>query len=236
MMFSILNRLFAVLLLAAGGLANAAHVTDKLVVGVYPEPSVEGSPLRLISSGTPLEVLSSKGDYAEVRLADETRGWVEARYVTEEKPAKAMLLESQARLRQMGLELAALRSDNEGGTEPVAEVQSLPPSAREAQLQQALDQAQQRIGELEAKIVQQEIAQDSEQRLQRLQGDVRDVLERLAAAQGLTVQDAATVPAQDFFSRYRAWIAAAAALLLGIAAGIGIVDYRIRKRYGGFRI
>ncbi|MCB1800920.1 MAG: hypothetical protein KDI82_04440 [Gammaproteobacteria bacterium] len=232
-------RLLVVVMVTASGLGNAAHVTDKLVVGVYPQPAEEGSPLRLVSSGTPLDVLSTKGDYAEVRLADDTRGWVEARYITDEKPAKAMLLETQARLRQMGLEMAALRAGEggrEGDAEPMPSAQSLPPSAREAQLQQALDQAKQRVDELEARLIQQDTQQDAQQRLEQLQARVRDALERLAASQGLTLQDAAASPAQGFFSRYRTWIAAAGALLVGIAAGIGFVDYRIRKRYGGFRI
>lgn len=236
-------RLLVVLMLTVSGLGNAAHVTDKLVVGVYPQPSEEGSPLRLVSSGTPLDVLSTKGDYAEVRLADETRGWVEARYITDEKPAKAMLLETQARLRQMGLELAALRA-GEGAREGAGEgsgtsappAQSLPPSAREAQLQQALDQAKQRVDELEARLVQQDLQQDAQQRLEQLQVRVREALEPLAASQGLTLQDAGSLPAEGFFSRYRTWIATVVALLVGIAAGIGFVDYRIRKRYGGFRI
>ena len=122
-------RLVMIVLLAVTGSAGAAHITDKLVVGVYAEPNSDGEPLRLISSGTPLEVLGQKAEFSEVRLADETRGWVEKQYITEEKPANAMLLETQAKLRQMGLELAALRAKSGTGDDAPA-VPSLPPRAR----------------------------------------------------------------------------------------------------------
>ncbi len=89
--------------------AWAAHITDKLVVGLYPAPTAEDAPLRLLASGTPLEVLDRRDGFVEVRLADDSVGWIESRYVTDEKPAKAQLLETQARLRQTRAALAALQ-------------------------------------------------------------------------------------------------------------------------------
>jgi SH3 domain protein len=215
-------------------LAVAAHITDKLVVGLYPQPGAEGTPLQLLSSGTPLEVLQRKQGFAEVRLADDTQGWVEADYITNEKPAKAMLLETQARLRQMGLELAALRAtaNDSGAPTPV----SLPPSAREAELQRQLDKTQQRVAVLEDQVQSQAIGSDAEQRLEALRAEVRSALEALAATQGLALQAAEPPTAQDAFTRYRPWIIGLVALVLGFAAGIAFVDHRIRKRYGGFRI
>jgi len=54
-----------IVLSAAGG---AAHITDKLVVGIYADPGVDGSPLQLLPSGTPLEVLQRKDEFVEIRL------------------------------------------------------------------------------------------------------------------------------------------------------------------------
>ena len=180
-MLNNLVRLLATALLLAGA-ASAAHITDKLVVGVYPKPNAEGNPLRLIASGTPLDVLGGDGDFAEVRLADDTRGWVERRYVTEEKPANAMLLETQAKLRQMGLELAALRASRAESDGAAPAPSDLPPSAREAQLQQTLDEAEQHIAELQGKLQQQAMDADLQQRLEMLQHSARTAVEQMAAA------------------------------------------------------
>lgn len=235
------SRFLLLLLLMATALAQAAHVTDKLVAGVYAEPGTDGSPLRLVSSGTPLEVLSRKDGYAQVRLADDTQGWIDASYVTDEKPDKAILLETQAKLRQMGIELARLREhagEAGGDREPLAQTSvDGPPSAREAQLRQSLSKAQARVAELEGELAEVPREQAAKAQLEELRARADQALRVLADAQGLTLSAADEASAErDLVSRYQEWIIAFAGLVLGFAAGVAFIDYRIRKRYGGFRI
>lgn len=104
---SLPGRLVLVLVAGLSGLdAAASHITDRLLAGLYAEPALTEQPLQLLPSGTPLEILERQAGFQKVRLGDGTEGWVEARYVSEEKPAKAMLLEAQARLAQLQAELA----------------------------------------------------------------------------------------------------------------------------------
>jgi hypothetical protein len=239
------NRfLTAVLLLAVAQGPGAAHITDKLVVGMYPQPGTDGAPLRLLPSGTPLQVLQRKDGYSEVSLADDTRGWVASTYITEEKPAKAMLLETQAKLRQMGLELAALREKaaetpaGDGGAEApltATVAEAAPPSAREAQLRHALEQAEGRIAELEGRLAERPVAEGAEQDLQTLRRRVQRALDLLAEAQGVEIE-ASEPAAAGPIARYQSWIVGLLALLLGFGGGMAFVDYRIRRRHGGFRI
>ncbi|HOP16671.1 MAG: TIGR04211 family SH3 domain-containing protein [Gammaproteobacteria bacterium] len=229
------KRFLCIVLLLCSGLSVAAHITDKLVVGLYPSPKAEGVPLNLLSSGTPLEVLKRQDGFAEVRLADDSKGWIEATYITEEKPAKAMLLETQARLRQMGLELAALREKQTDSVSPEAPARELPPSAREAQLQRSLSEAEARIAELQA-AADRPGGADAQRQLDELRARVQSALQTLAEVQGMTLHAASTGEDPGLLVRYREWIIGLAALLLGFAAGIAFIDYRIRKRYGGFRI
>ena len=226
---------FALLLfLASIGVVGAAHITDKLVVGVYSEPKVEGTPLQLLSSGTPIDVLRRKDGFAEVRLVDNTTGWIEVGYVMEEKPAKAMLLETQARLRQMGMELAALREQSSGGGESAVSV--MPPNAREAELRQALERAEARITELESVAGDRESAEMEQQELARLRENVLEAVAILAASQGLALQPEDSSADPGWFIRYRLWIVGLVALVLGFGIGVAFIDRRIRKRYGGFRM
>jgi hypothetical protein len=147
------------LALLFGPAAGAAHITDQLAAGLYPTPLAEGTPLQLLTSGTAIEVLARSDGFARVRLADGTEGWVEEGYVTDRKPAAAELRDARARLRLMGLELAALRESA------------------------AADDAGHESG---------------------------------GAA--------------------RIWVVSGAALLVGFVAGAAYVDYRNRKRHGGFRV
>lgn len=228
-------RLLPVLLLVLGVASPtyAAHITDKLVVGLYEAPKAEGTPLQLLTSGTPLEVLQRQGGFAEVRLNNDQTGWVEADYVTEEKPAKAMLLETQARLRQMGLELAKLR-DQSNGVGLADNGVSAENDA--AQLQQALTASRERIATLEAALAERETADGVQVQLDRLNAQVRSTVEQLAASQGLTLSAVRQPEEQHFLIRYQDWLINALALLLGFVLGIAFIDYRFRRRHGGFRL
>lgn len=88
-------RILFVLLLSFST-AQAAHITDKLLVGLYAKPAPGTQPIKVLPSGTPLDVLERKDAYAKVRLGDGKEGWVKSVYISEEKPARAMLLELQA--------------------------------------------------------------------------------------------------------------------------------------------
>lgn len=227
----------AVSFLMTVGLCSAAHITDKLVVGVYEQAAATGTPLRLIASGTPLDVIRRNDGFSKVRLADGTEGFVESDYITEEKPAKAILLETQAKLRQQGIELAGLREklggqDNAAVTTPAER----PPSAPEAKLRQSLGNAEARIAELEAELG--DRPQDPRVVAQRdeLRERANKALQLLAGAPGVQLHAAAEQEEQGLLKGYGAWIFALLALGLGFVAGMKYVDYRIRKRYGGFRI
>ncbi len=208
-------RLITFCLVLLVGPTSAAHITDRLVVGLYPAAKADGTPLQLLPSGTPLEVLGSESGFSEVRLANGKNGWVESIYVTEEQPVQARLLETQARLRQMGLELARLR-EGESAAEPVAALQ-------------------QRITDLETQLAEQPTPNETRQRLDEVNAQVRAALDKLARTQGLIIQERHQ-PERSWAERYGMLLIGAVAAMLGFVAGVFFIDFRIRKRYGGFRL
>lgn len=94
--------------------AAAAYITDKLMVGVRERPEASAESARLVQGGTPVEVLRRGAAFLEVRLSDGTTGWVEARFVTDDRPATFQLLEAQARL--SGLERRVVELERSGAT------------------------------------------------------------------------------------------------------------------------
>ncbi len=104
---------------------QSAHITDKLLAGFYEQPDAASQPLKVLPSGTPVEVLKKQAGFTRVRLGDNSEGWVESRYISDSKPAKVMLLELQAKhgrtkqqLRQAERELKRLRNDQEHRSSP----------------------------------------------------------------------------------------------------------------------
>ena len=96
-------------------LAHSAHITDKLLAGMYAKPTDQEQPVRLLPSGTPVEILAKKGELLNVKLVDDSTGWVEKRLITETIPANVRLLELQSKYRQLQgrLEAAEARLDKQ---------------------------------------------------------------------------------------------------------------------------
>jgi hypothetical protein len=103
----------------------AAYITDKLMVGVQQQPGANGEPARLVQGGTPVEVIGRSAEHLEVRLPDGATGWVETRFVTDDRPTSFLLVEAQAGKAALERELAELR---ERGTQPPPLVTVPPPA------------------------------------------------------------------------------------------------------------
>jgi hypothetical protein len=115
----------AALMVWAAGPAAAAYITDKLMVGVQQQPGASGEPARLVQGGTPVEVIGRSADHLEVRLPDGATGWVETRFVTDDRPTSFLLVEAQAGKAALERELAEL---GERGTQPPPVVTVPPPA------------------------------------------------------------------------------------------------------------
>lgn len=115
--------------------APAAYVTDKLMVGVHDAPDAKAEAARLVQGGTPVEVLQRGGEFLEVRLPDGGTGWVETRFVTDDRPATFLLLEAQAAKTALERELAALRERQILAQPEAAAPLTSPPPESTAELQ-----------------------------------------------------------------------------------------------------
>jgi SH3 domain-containing protein len=121
-------------LMAAGGRAATAYVTDELVLNVFSELNQQGQRLATLHSGAALETLSTSGEFTQVRLPDGVTGWVKSTYLTSQVPATA-------RVRQLEEELDRNRSTTPGLAEAAArsEVERLQRelAAKESELEAA---------------------------------------------------------------------------------------------------
>lgn len=227
-----MNRALPLLLLWLwAGSIWGAHITDKLVVGLYDEPTLEGEPRRLLTSGTPIEVLERKGDKARVRLGDGTIGWVEARYVSEAKPAAMALLEAQAEIRQLKKQLDSAGRDP--GKLPEREL----PSAEKTRLGLELGKARQRIEALEKQLADLPRLQAAARERDELAGRLQAIREALGVAAILPVPDAQGARAESSNGLdWRFWLGAVGLVLLGFVAGILYLKRRISRRFRGLSL
>ena len=190
--FGIFTGLLTCLPLAA----NAAFITDKIVAEVRTERFDQGAVLKELSSGASVEVLMSDGKYTRVRTTDNITGWVNSRFLTNEKPNQLEHLEllskikaTEEKLRIAEEKLAsASTTDSDINTE---EIKTLKKQAKDAQwmkaeMQKARRRAEKAEEKLKAELKKQskkgEQNNDTKQQLEDLRTQNHELEARLAAA------------------------------------------------------
>lgn len=110
-----------VLLAAFAARADTRYVSDQLEVTLRAGESTRYKIIRMMPSGTPLEVLSinESTDYARVRTEDGTEGFVLERQLQQEPVARTRIADMETRLTELQQEpdaltarLAALQSEH----------------------------------------------------------------------------------------------------------------------------
>ncbi|WP_428606341.1 TIGR04211 family SH3 domain-containing protein [Sedimenticola sp.] len=249
------------------GTAQGARITDKLLAGLYASPKVTDQPTRVLPSDTPLERLEKSGDFTKVRLGDGSEGWVESRFITDEKPARVMLLELQAKSSQLQQKLRdaerQLKAMGKEATEPGSQTDD--PELIELKRQLADVKAEnellkrereavngqpdnneklaQRIAELEqqlanatpsaAKPAEEDELKSAREANRQLQQRLEQIA-RIAGSPEATI----TTPDENAAGTFQAWELPLLllAMLFSFIGGVAFKNYRLAKRYGGFRI
>lgn len=189
--------------------AETRYVTDILQLSLYTEINSGGELLQRLSSGTELELLETSGFYARVRTLDGVEGWTKAGFLISEKPARGQLAQLEAENAKLEEQLKTSRQALETARKEMNNVTGQESQALEemAQRLESAEKVAARVGQLEA-----------ENQSLRQQTDHPEIVgqARIPIAWGL--------------------IACGLALVLGIAGGMALFDYRSRKRHGGYRI
>ena len=197
---------------------NSAHITDKLLAGMYAAPNKTEQPIQLLPSGTPVELIGEQKDFVKVQLVDGKTGWVEKRFLSEEKPAKVRLLALQSKYRQLQGKLDEAEKRMTALDQPV----ELPKVNREEQqpnveLQDALLKANNEVLQLKEQINQ----------LEEVKVGVDGLVEPKIAK---------TVGEEGVASLLIVSLLFVIAVMAGVYAGMRIQDKRQLKKHGGFRI
>jgi SH3 domain protein len=100
----------ALLLAAASARAEVRFIRDTVVISLRTRPDNISETIRLMRTGTRLELLKETGDYYFVRLEDGTEGWVLKQYAVTDPPAAARLTPMQEENEKLKRDIAALEA------------------------------------------------------------------------------------------------------------------------------
>lgn len=242
--------LFAAAMLSAAVVkAESAYVIDKLLVGVHQEKSLDSEIVKVLPTGTLLEVVERDGDLVLIRDPDGVTGWVDATYLMKDKPAALQVGELESKTRQLQAELAdALAKLQEQQTQAAGDTAPGDTQTEESQrqaeeLEKRLSSERLKRGELEAQL------RDAEARQRQTQAELEALratnsqaatpATQAASADSITDASSDDVSLAQLAGDRTVQILAAAVLVLlvtAFAGGVYFMDYVNRRRHGGFRI
>jgi SH3 domain protein len=225
--------------------AETGFIIDKVEVGLHQDKSADSPILKLLPTGTRLEILARDGKQAQVRDPEGVVGWIDARYLTGDKSTRQLLTEAEAEITRLKSELQAAQSAT--ATQNPAQLEAL--RQENEKLKQQLISEKLKAGELQAEL--------TELRKQAVPADITVLKDQIAALKSENRRlSAASNPgaaasqsapktlrgqllgyfADEELGLRRWFIMLLIMLAIGLGLGAYLIDYLNRRRHGGFRI
>lgn len=140
----VLAAVVGALLCSSAALAETGYITERLSVPLNPAPDDIGPALKRLEAGAALEVLAREERYVRVRDKQGAEGWIDARFLSTEAPARLQvgkiqeelakarkdLTDSQARMKQVELALEQEARKSKELAQNLVEAKAAPPPAR----------------------------------------------------------------------------------------------------------
>jgi len=246
--------------------AEKRYVTDRILLGIHTEANETSTLIKSVPSGTELEVLDTAEGFVKIKLEDGTEGWVSSGFVMKQTPATRKYDVLAHQYEQTTQELDKLKVDYEKNKRELQvrrdQVSNAKTTIRDLKKRKAggvvvvdpetetkLIASLQQVETLKLKIIELEKKPEPKLNIDQKQifnelkevKDQNEVMKKrievaLAHLNGEripTAEELASIRPQ-FPAWY--WSLLAIILLVGVIAGYFIMDYRFRRRHGGFRI
>jgi len=264
MKLKIMISVFILLLLATKLSAESLFVTDRILLGIHEAASKDSILIQSVPSGTSLEILAEENEFKKVRLPDGTQGWADTAFLVSEQPAPAqydiLLAKQKKTLKKMEALKATLKKTDKELQVRRDQVSNAKTAMQELKKQiqnkqpgvpvddEKFKEAEAEIAKLKASIAKFEAEKKENTKdvttqegdtvavtaeLESLRLRIEMALQNLQGKEILSEESAGNQPPglPGWF-----WGVMLLFLIAGLVAGIGIMDYRNRKRHGGYRI
>lgn len=228
-MVKIKSILFSVLILFANfAHAETVYVIDELKIGLHESPSINSPIIKLITSGTELSIVDRIDDLVQVKDPEGTQGWINEKYVLNNKPGKARIneLEKEIELLKSGTLMTENNNDS-------AEQKELIQQLNSERLKSGDLQAQ--LADLRAKIANVDNSDQFASTINSLTKENEQLKAQLESS-GIQIEETS----DSMFFSLQGWkqylFAILIVLIIGMVAGAFVLDYFNRRRHGGFRV
>jgi SH3 domain protein len=227
--------------------AESMYVIDKLLVGVHRDRDLNSAIIKVLPTGSLLQVLERNDQLARVKDAEGVEGWVDAAYLMQEPPASMQLADARQE-RQMLLErIKQMEGRQASGASPAqadgGKVEDL--TNENTELKSQLSSLKLKGSELEQQLKSRGGAAGDSSAAGELRKANLELTETLTSLRARNNELEAQLATDTALGRLRGtvslgspWMMLGLAVLIALSFGAGAfcVDYLNRRRHGGFRI
>ena len=208
-------------------LAEIAYVTDEVNIGLHKEPTNESPIIKLVPSGTKLNIIERENDLIHVEDPEGVRGWINTQNILNNKPGKTKINELKITNKELQekikiLEKKSMKLGSQGDLEQKLNSERL----KVGELQVELTNIKSRSGNTETS---DKLLADIEQ-LKSVNKQLIDQFESVGINRENSLSSIEPQKEPLSFSIFLI------IFIFGIAGGILILDYINRRRHGGFRV
>lgn len=228
-MVKIKSTLFSLLILFTSlAHAETVYVIDELKIGLHESASINSPIIKLITSGTELSVVDRIDDLVQVKDSEGAQGWINKKYVLNNKPGKARIneLEKQIELLKSGTLMTEKNNDS-------AEQKELIQQLNSERLKSGDLQAQ--LADLKAKIANVDSSDQFASTINSLTKENEQLKAQLESS-GMQIETGSDSMRFSLQSWKQYLFAILLVLVIGMVAGAFALDYLNRRRHGGFRV
>ena len=234
-----------------------SHRIDKLLVGIHESRDTDSAIIKVVPTGTKLDVLKRDGDVANVSEPGGASGWVDAAYLSAEPPAQVRIAELEKAKAALEDQLKHVEQASRGvpavAGAPVSEVASSEIDAltkENTALKGKLsdeklraETLQTEVSSLRAQVKSTAVPPDTrlvelERSRDELEQDLEDARAKLAEYSARASLDDVGALVPVVLREYAKSLILLVLVLvaLGFGAGVYVIDLLNRRRHGGFRV
>lgn len=244
---------FALLLWLPIVAAETSYVIDKLLVGVHEDKNLDSAIVKVLPTGTKLEVIERDGELAYIQDPDNVRGWVDGTYLTNAPPALLQLAVLEREKAALEKQVAALQTAGASAAGSATNGTATKVNAltkENTELKGKLSDERLRAGKLQSEFAAlraqiRDNAAPPDARIVELERDREELNKALGVAEkkiaelsARTSLKATSALVPLVVREYLTTIALTliAMIALGFGSALYLVDVLNRRRHGGFRV
>lgn len=226
--------------------AETVYITDSLLVGLHEEKSIDSAILKVLPTGTTLEVIKRDNEFVNVRDPKGVTGWISNSYLITNDPninENTDVSTAQSKIRDLEAELEnikirqATKYHEQEQTINTGELDRL--KAENIKLNQQLLSDKLKSGEMQAKLAElrNQISQSGSNNknankirlLTKTNAQLKEKIKQLQTS------SQPKISITDNLNISNPLIVTVIALFIGLLIGIIFMDWRARQRHGGLR-